>query len=149
MRTESNRARTMLVVEDSNEDYAAISWAFRQARVKLKIVRVRDGDDALDYLNRRNEYAAQEQWVRPSLIWLDLNLPGTDGREVLERLKTDVHLCTIPVIIVTTSSNKIDIDFCYRQGANSFVVKPMSITDLVAMVTTINAFWVNTALVPN
>ena len=111
----------LLVIEDSNEDFEAFERYVRQATIKVSLHRCVDGDEALAFLFQTSCFVAP----RPSLIVLDLNLPGADGREVLSRIKQDELLKTIPVVIFTTSNNPKDIEACYRQGVNSYIVKPM------------------------
>jgi CheY-like chemotaxis protein len=107
----------VLIVEDSDEDYVALVRALQQLNFARPLRRCRDGDECLNYLRDSDRRS------RPALILLDLNLPGTDGREVLEQVKGDPALRSIPVTIVTTSSAQADVDACYGGGANSYVAK--------------------------
>src|SRR5262245_37094272 len=111
----------ILLVEDSPEDYQATVRAFQKAGLLNPIFRCRDGDDALDFLYRRRAYVDPERAPRPGVILLDLNLPGTDGREVLAEVKGDESLKFIPVIVLTTSADERDVQGCYQAGANSYV----------------------------
>src|SRR6185436_9480702 len=95
----------LLLVEDNDEDYVALVRALGQAGINVPYYRCYDGDDALEYLSQTGRYRASDELRRPSLILLDLNLPGTDGREVLRTVKQDASLAAIPVIVMTTSSN--------------------------------------------
>src|SRR5438105_2527750 len=95
----------ILLVEDSPEDYQATVRAFQKAGLANPIFRCASGDDALDYLHRRGAYADPGRSPRPGVILLDLNLPGTDGREVLAEVKADARLKAIPVIVLTTSAD--------------------------------------------
>ncbi|HEV7519056.1 MAG TPA: response regulator, partial [Thermoanaerobaculia bacterium] len=114
----------ILLVEDSPEDYEATERAFRKSGLKNPIHRCTDGDEALDYLFRRGAYADPARSPRPGIVLLDLNLPGTDGREVLETVKADDSLKQIPVIVLTTSADERDVQACYLAGANSYIQKP-------------------------
>ena len=107
-------SQPILLVEDSPEDFETTQRAFRRSGLKNPIFRCSDGDDALDFLFRRGSYA---DVPRPGVILLDLNLPGTDGREVLAEIKADPQLRQIPVIVLTTSSDDRDISACYSAGA--------------------------------
>ncbi len=89
--------QAILIVEDNNEDYEATKRAFRKAGLRNNLHRCEDGDEALDYLHRRGKYAATETSPRPGIILLDLNLPGTDGREVLRGIKNDKELLITPL----------------------------------------------------
>jgi len=138
----------MLLVEDTPEDYEATVRAFRKAGLTNPIHRCTDGDDALDYLHQRGAYASAERAPRPSLILLDLNLPGTDGKEVLVEIKTNSDLRSIPVIMFSSSSDPRDIERCYAAGANSYVPKPMSVAGLFDTIVQLKEFWFRTALLP-
>lgn len=136
----------MLIVEDSDEDFESIRWAFWKSGVARIMNRCTDGEDALDYLCRRGRYSDPAISPRPSLIWLDLNLPGTSGQEVLEHIKGDEGLKAIPTLVVTTSSNQQDIELCYRRGANSYIVKPLDLDRLAETVKQIDGYWFGTAV---
>jgi DNA-binding response OmpR family regulator len=138
----------LLVVEDSDEDFATLIRAIDRASTQeITIHRCIDGDDALDFLNLEGKYSSE---VRPSLslIILDLNLPGTDGREVLASIKHAENLKTIPVVILSTSSNPKDIARCYRSGANSYMVKPMKFDKLRDSIRIMLDYWFKAAVLP-
>ena len=111
------RAQPILVVEDSPEDFEATSRAFRRAGLRNQMLHCTTGDEALDFLHRRGRYEDARHSPRPGVILLDLNLPGTDGREVLQEIKRSDDLAAIPVIVLTTSSDSRDVDACYQAGA--------------------------------
>ena len=115
----------LLLVEDSPEDRMPRSGRSRK-RLANPIFSCVDGDDALDFLYRRGKYADGAAPRGPGVILLDLNLPGTDGREVLAEIKSDESLKNIPVIVLTTSTDERDIGGCYQAGANSYVRKPVN-----------------------
>jgi CheY-like chemotaxis protein len=140
----------LLVIEDSNEDFEAFQRYVRQATVKVLIYRCVDGDEALAFLFQTGRFAAPAAPAapRPSLIVLDLNLPGADGREILSRIKQDDTLKTIPVVIFTTSNNPKDIEACYERGVNSYIVKPMDFQQLKQTITSLICYWFDTALLP-
>lgn len=137
----------ILIVEDSEEDFVATERALRKAKLANPIHRCADGDEALDYLFRKGEYA-NGNTLRPGIILLDLNLPGTDGREVLEILKADAELCVIPTLVFTTSSDERDIQACYEAGANSYIQKPVSLDGLFAAIQRIKDYWFEIVLLP-
>jgi CheY-like chemotaxis protein len=112
------------------------------------IARCVDGDDALDRLFQRGMYSAPATLPIPSLILLDLNLPATDGREVLEMIKRDETLKSIPVVILTTSSNPKDIEECYRNGANSYLLKPVNLQQFTHQLKLMYDYWFNAVLLP-
>ncbi|MEL6352214.1 MAG: response regulator [Cyanobacteria bacterium J06627_28] len=137
----------MLVVEDSNEDFAALQRVLsKHCKTDIPIKRCDDGDDALDFIYHRGAYSNLTQL--PQLIVLDLNLPGTDGREVLTQIKQHEQLKQIPIVIFTTSSNPKDIASCYQRGANSYLVKPMSIEQLKKSVCSLIQYWFEVAVLP-
>ena len=115
----------LLVVEDNDEDFFVFMDFLNEMEVQHPVHRCIDGDDALDFLWGEGNYQNQDPSIKPSVVLLDLNLPGTDGREVLEQIKGNNQFKQIPVVIFTTSHNPQDIDFCYQMGANSYLVKPM------------------------
>ena len=138
----------ILLVEDSPEDCAATIRAFQRAGLRNEIVHCADGDDALDYLFRRGDYTDSSRSPRPGIILLDLNLPGTDGREVLEHVKADESLRQIPVIVRTTSMDQRDILACYKSGANSYIQKPVNIDGFFKAVQSLKDYWFEVVILP-
>ena len=133
---------TLLVVEDSDEDFEALNRIMRKTcQFVVPTKRCVDGDDALDFLHREGAYAERALSESPGLILLDLNLPGTDGREVLSQIKQDEQLKTIPVVVMTTSSNPKDIEDCYRSGVNSYMIKPTDIEQLKTSIRLFMEYW--------
>ncbi|MGB3533541.1 MAG: response regulator [Microcoleaceae cyanobacterium] len=133
--------RLLLVVEDSDEDFNAMQRMMQKLSFVYPIYRCTDGEEALDYLFNEGEYIDKENAPRPSVIMLDLNLPGTDGREVLEEIKQDQKLRLIPVVIFTTSSNPKDVEICYSQGVNSYMIKPIDIRKLEESIQNFINYW--------
>src|SRR4051812_31919488 len=97
------------LVEDSPEDYEATGRALRKAGLSNPIFRCEDGEEALDYLFQRGAYSNPANAPRPGIVLLDLNLPGTDGREVLSAVKSEESLRSIPVVVLTTSTDDRDV----------------------------------------
>lgn len=145
----SNSAQPLLVVEDSDEDFEAFGRVLRQASITHPIYRCTDGDDALDFLYRTGEYIESAKAPRPGIILLDLNLPGTDGREVLEQIKQDEDLKIIPVVVFTTSSNPKDIEVCYRYGVNGYILKPIDIKKLMRTIQVLIDYWFEAVVLPD
>lgn len=141
--------QSLLIIEDSDEDFAALKRAIIKAKIPNPIYRCEDGEEALLYLYHQEEYADKSLSPRPSLIILDLNLPGTDGREVLAVIKQDERLKTIPVVIFSTSSDLKDIDTCYRHGISGYMVKPMNIQRLNQLVESILQYWFKAVELPS
>ncbi len=140
--------QTILLVEDSPEDFEATFRALRRAGLANPIARCEDGDDALDYLYRRGRHADPATSPRPGLILLDLNLPGTDGREVLAEIKADADLRAIPVVILTTSTDERDVERCYSSGANSYIKKPVDLEGFMRAIQRLKEFWFEIVIVP-
>jgi CheY-like chemotaxis protein len=137
----------VLVVEDSNEDFTMLQRLMRRMEVQNPIHRCIDGDDALDYLQQQGIYAGKIA-PRPSVILLDLNLPGTDGRDVLEKLKQSASFREIPVVVFTTSSNPKDVELCYRKGANGYLIKPMNSEELQNIIRAFVNYWLEVNIAP-
>lgn len=139
---------SILIVEDSNEDFEVLKRFVQQSPLLVPIRRCVNGDQALAFLCRTGEYVSRESAPRPGLIMLDLNLPGTDGREVLRRIKQDEKLRTIPVVVLTTSNNPKDVAECYKYGVNSYIVKPIDFAQLKRDVQIIVDYWFEVTVLP-
>ncbi|MCC5638406.1 response regulator [Nostoc sp. CHAB 5844] len=144
-----NLAQSLLVIEDSDEDFEAFCRIIQRQAVINPIFRCTDGDEALDFLYHTGLYEDIQAAPRPSIILLDLNLPGTDGREVIKQIKQDHSLRTIPVIVLTTSSNPKDIEICYRYCVNSYILKPIDINQLVQTIQSFITYWLDIVILPD
>jgi CheY-like chemotaxis protein len=132
----------LLVIEDSHEDFEALCRIIDQvSHFSLDIHRCVDGDEALDWLNQAHS--------NPDLIILDLNLPGTDGREILVMIKQINSLKAIPIVVLSTSSNPKDIEVCYQSGVNSYMLKPMDINDLKDSLRVMLDYWFKAMVLPS
>ena len=138
----------ILLIEDSDEDYAAFQRALHGAAVPVSLHRCTRGDAALEYLHRQGRFAVPERAPRPALVLLDLNLPGTDGRELLAAIKIDTHLQSIPIVIVTTSHNPHDVEWCYRHGANAYQVKAVDYRQFRDDMRLLVEYWLRVCLLP-
>ena len=145
---QAERSQTILVVEDSDDDFYATSRAFKKAGLSNPVERCTNGDQALDYLHQRGEFADRQGEPQPGIILLDLNLPGTDGREVLRELKGDPTLRAIPVIVLTTSAAEQDIQRCYDYGANTYVQKPVDLQGFVLAMSRLKDYWFEVSILP-
>jgi CheY-like chemotaxis protein len=147
MQTDTNNS-TFLIVEDSDVDFEATMRALRKSGLANRILRREDGDAALDYLFQRDtESEAAASWP-PGVILLDLNLPGTDGREVLRAVKSDERLKVIPVIVFTTSLDERDIEACYQAGANSYIQKPVGMNGFFEALQRLKDYWFEVVVMP-
>lgn len=135
----------ILLVEDNEGDIELTKEAFDEAKFRNNLHIAEDGDEALDYLFKRNGY---EDAVKPDIILLDLNLPGTDGKEVLEAIKADAELKRIPVIVLTSSQADKDIVGSYDLHANCYIVKPVNASKFMQVVKSVENFWVDIVCLP-
>ena len=143
----SCRQNLLLVAEDSDEDFEVLSHIMQDLAVPNPVHRCEDGGEVLEFL-RRIQHQPEVSAANPTVILLDLNLPGIDGRQVLTTIKQDKRLQTIPVVVLTTSMNPNDVEFCYREGANGYLVKPMEMEDLETTIRAFIRFWLETNLSP-
>lgn len=141
-------SQPILLIEDSPEDYEATLRAFKRSGLRNPVFRCSDGDEALDFLFRRGAYRDPDSSPRPGIVLLDLNLPGTDGREVLEVIKQDDALKRIPVIVLTTSSDDRDVQACYSAGANSYIQKPVDMDGFMQAIERLNGYWFEVVVLP-
>ena len=132
-----------ILIEDDPGDVLLIKESFRSSRFDHSWAVFDKGEDALDYLRKR-----PAPHRAASLILLDLNLPGMDGREVLLALKTDIDLRRIPVVVLTTSDSPIDIKLAYERYANSYITKPSSLDRLLSVAKRIEEYWLETVRLP-
>lgn len=135
----------VLLVEDDPGDELMTREAFEDNKIRNTLHVVRDGQEALDFLYRQGEYADAP---RPDLVLLDLNLPRYDGKQVLERIKTDPELALIPVVVLTTSSAEEDILRSYKLHANAYVTKPVDLEQFIGAVRQIDDFFVSVVRLP-
>jgi two-component system, chemotaxis family, response regulator Rcp1 len=148
--TESIRAGAeffeVLLVEDSPGDVRLTREAFKDAKVHINLQVASDGAEAMAFLRREGKYA---DVPRPDLILLDLNLPKKSGREVLEEIKDDPNLKSIPVVILTTSASEQDVLRSYLLHANCFITKPVDLTGFLKVVRSIDNFWLSVVKLPH
>ena len=139
------RLAEILLIEDNEGDIELTREAFEEAKFRNNLHIAEDGDEALDYLFKRNGY---EDSIIPDIILLDLNLPGTDGREVLETIKSEPLLKRIPVIVLTSSRADKDIVESYDLHANCYIVKPVNAGKFMEVVRSVENFWVDIVCLP-
>ena len=138
----------ILVVEDSDEDYLGLVRALDGMSAMASLHRCTRGEEALEYLHGRGRFADPGKAPRPALILLDLNLPGTDGRELLDEIRSDEKLRSIPVVIVTTSRHHLDVEWCYQNGANGYHVKAIDYPKFRNEMRLLVAYWLNVCVLP-
>lgn len=142
---EERKLADILLVEDNIGDIELTKEAFREAKFRNNLHIAMDGDEALDFLFKQNPF---EQAATPDIILLDLNLPGTDGREVLEKIKADKKLKRIPTIVLTSSNAERDIVGSYDLHANCYIVKPVSAAKFIDVVHQVEDFWIDIVCLP-
>jgi CheY-like chemotaxis protein len=132
---------TILLVEDNPDDVFFMRRALKAAGIENPLFVAQDGQEAIDYLKRGDQFADRSQFEMPCLIFLDLKLPNLSGHEVLEWLRSQENLRQLVVLVLTTSRERRDIDQAYRNGANAYLVKPSSPPELLQMLVSIKDFW--------
>jgi CheY-like chemotaxis protein len=135
----------VLLVEDSPGDVRLTREALKDAKVHINLHVAADGMQAMEFLKREGKYAGVP---RPDLILLDLNLPKKDGREVLEEIKENPALQSIPIVILTTSSSEEDVLKSYRLHANCYISKPVDLEGFLTVVKSIDSFWLTIVTLP-
>lgn len=135
----------ILLVEDSPTDVLMAREALEYSKILNELHVVEDGVEAVQFLKQEGDYAGKP---RPDLILLDLNLPRMDGREVLMEIKKHEALRTIPVVILTTSSDEQDIMSAYKNYANCYVTKPVDFNAFTEVVKSIESFWFSVVTLP-
>jgi two-component system, chemotaxis family, response regulator Rcp1 len=136
----------VLLVEDSPGDVRLTREAFKDAKVHINLHVASDGVEAMAFLRHEGKHA---DVPRPDLILLDLNLPKKSGREVLEEIKDDPILMSIPVVILTTSESEHDVLRSYLLHANCFITKPVDLTGFLLVVKSIDNFWLSVVKLPH
>jgi CheY-like chemotaxis protein len=140
METAETKPIVILMADDDDDDYLLTKKALGESRLLNDLVRVKDGEELMDYLHRRGDYAAINA-PRPGVILLDLNMPRKDGREALREIKSDDSLRNIPVVVFTTSKAEEDIYKTYQLGVNSFITKPVTFDNLTEVMRTLGNYW--------
>ena len=135
----------ILLVEDNPGDVRLTEEVLMEGKVRNNLQVVGDGVEAMAFLRRENSYA---EAPRPDLILLDLNLPKKDGREVLQEIKADLQLKTIPVVVLTTSAADEDILRSYDLCANCYITKPVDLDQFIRVVRAIETFWLTIVSLP-
>ena len=144
-RKKRNKPIEILLIEDNLGDNRLTTEIFKEAKVPNNIQIVTNGTAAMEYLKRENKF---KKAVRPDIIFLDLNIPQKDGREILMELKGDKELKCIPIIVLTTSNSEIDIRSTYSHYANAYITKPIDLNKFIEVMKSIEEYWLNTVELP-
>ena len=143
------KAANILLVED-NEDHAELTMrALMEGKIVNEIFHVLDGQEAIDYVYQKGQYADSSRYPIPDLILLDIKLPGIDGLELLQMFKSDPAVSRIPIIMLTTSAKDEEIAKGYRYGANSYIIKPIKLKDFQEKIRELKMYWLITSELPN
>ena len=138
----------ILLVEDNPDHVLLIKEALTANNIVNEIRVVADGEEALDYLFRRGQYADPQMSPRPTLIILDIKLPKIDGQEVLKTIKSDPGLKDIPIIVLTTTTQEEEIIKSFKNGANSYVTKPINPQEFFDKIKNLKVYWMITNSLP-
>ena len=144
MKNQSAIAIPVLLVEDNEIDVEITKRVLARSGLNVRLDIATNGEEALDLLARRNRDVGplREEAALPRLILLDLRLPGVDGREVLRRIKNDPELCSIPVAVLTGSTDQRPMMECMAIGGNMYFVKPITASDALNIMTVVQKYWV-------
>ncbi|OPY75391.1 MAG: Response regulator rcp1 [Syntrophorhabdus sp. PtaU1.Bin058] len=133
--------RIILLVEDSPDDVMLTKRAFEKNNIFNKVIVARDGVEALDYMFGTGMYTGRDNKNLPVVVLLDLKLPRIDGLEVLKRLREDARTKLVPVVILTSSTEEMDLINGYKLGANSYVRKPVNFEKFVEAAKHLGLYW--------
>lgn len=137
---DTNQDEKIMIIEDNEQDYNMLVRAFKEVGINNPVIYYDNGDDALNFLGKENNDDI------PNYIFLDLNMPGTDGRDVLKKIKNDPSLSDVSVIVITSSNKKSDIEECYDNGADNYIMKPMGFEGYLTEARMIYSFITNPAM---
>lgn len=133
--------KIILLVEDNQDDEALTIRALEKGRIKNKLIVVRDGAEALDFLFCKGAHSDRDPKVFPQVVLLDLKLPKVDGLEVLARIRSNERTRLLPVIILTSSREEKDLVAGYENGANSYIVKPVESANFTECIQQLGLYW--------
>jgi len=131
----------ILLVEDNPQDAELTIRALKRHNLTSQLFHVEDGAEALDFLFRRGKYEGRPPDISPKVVLLDLKLPKVNGLEVLRLMKSNSHLRTIPVVVVTSSAEDPDVKSAYELGANGYVIKPVQFDAFIEAMSHLGVYW--------
>jgi len=138
----------ILIADDDEDDRLLALDALEESRLRNPIFFVEDGKELLEFLRNEGPYRDKAAYPRPGLILLDLNMPRMDGKSALQILKADPRLKNIPVVVLTTSEQDIEVSETYALGANSYIVKPVQFSKLVEALQVLGRYWLSVVRLP-
>jgi len=139
----------ILMADDDEDDRMLAQDALKESHLMNDLRTVGDGEELLEYLQRRGKYSEEGSAPRPGIILLDLNMPRKDGREALKEIKADAELRDIPIVVFTTSQAEEDIYRSYKLGVNSFITKPVTFESLIQVMQTLGKYWFEVVELPS
>jgi len=131
----------ILLIEDNPSDAEMTLRALKKNNIVNKIIHLKDGEEALDFIFCTGAYAERNIIEKPKVILLDLKMPKVDGIEVLRRIRADIRTKKIPVVVLTSSKEDPDIEICYELGVNSYIVKPVGFENFLKAVSEVGLYW--------
>ncbi len=144
-----NQCDTVVLVEDNPDDAELTMRSLNSLQLGNQIIWLKDGAEAINYLFGQQPDQSRRVSNRPKLILLDLKLPKVNGIEVLKRIKSDDQMKTVPVVVMTSSNESVDLRTCYQLGVNSFVTKPINYQEFIEATKNIGLYWLLVNQVPN
>lgn len=144
----NGKPAVILLAEDDPGDQELTRRALEQSRIRNELYIVEDGEEALDYLLRRGKYEDPASSPKPDLMFLDLNIPKMDGKQLLKQIRADPNLRRIPVVALTTSKQESNIIRTYDLGANSYIVKPVNMDQFINAIKVLKDYWFQIVVLP-
>lgn len=136
-----NHQQVILLIEDNPDDVELAKRGLQRGNLMNDVVVANDGEMALDYLFARGEFASRDPDALPALILLDLKLPKVDGMQVLEQMRANPLTRLLPVVVLTSSDEQVDLQRCYELGCNSYIRKPVDFKQFAAVVEQLQLYW--------
>ena len=141
-----SRPFQVLLIEDDDDDIDLTQEVFHESKIRAQLNITRDGTEAMAYLQT---CVTSDQKSIPDLIFLDLNLPGMSGKDIISAIRRDQNLRHIPISVLTTSQSPKDVQDCYRLGANCFVSKPVGLQEFYQTIQQLENFWFTVTKIPH
>ena len=135
-----NNLRNILLVEDNIKDVELITEALSEYNLANRVITVKDGVEALEYLDHKGNFKSRSAG-NPAVILLDIKMPRMDGIETLQKIRETKKFKSIPIVMLTSSREQLDLKRCYELGANAFVVKPVNFADFIDAIKNVGIFW--------
>jgi len=147
--SDTEKCFTIVMADDDPDDCQLLADVMSESGMSHNLRFLPDGEELTDYLWMRGRYTDEKLAPRPDLVLLDLNMPKLDGREVLRQLKDDGFELRVPIVVLTTSSSKDDISFCYDMGVSAFITKPVTFRAWAELVKVLNEYWFKLIKLPS